>query len=602
MATRFVSERNIRFLLYEVFDVESLTGYDYYSQHNRKMFDMVLDAAVKLARDLLFPLFEEMDRNPPELVEGEVRVHPSMKKILREFAEGGWITSRVPFDRDGEQLPHMLADVCEFIFAAANYSAHAYAGLTVGAAHLIESFGSKQLYDTYVPPMYAGRWQGTMALTEPEAGSSLADLSTTAEPTGEGDYRIKGQKIFISAGDHDAVENVVHLMLARIPGAPAGVRGISLFVVPKKRPDADGTLVPNDVTTSGIYHKLGYRGCPIAQLSMGDKDDCRGWLVGEPHYGLKYMFQMMNEARIGVGMGATAMATAAYYASLEYSRTRRQGRKPGQKDPASPPVAIIEHADVKRMLLFQKAVVEGALSLLVQCSKYVDLLKVSSREADRQKYHLLLELLTPVAKTYPSEMGNLAISQGLQCLGGSGYCDDYPLEQYYRDCRIHPIHEGTTGIQGMDLLGRKVVMKNGQAFAHFTEEVEQAIAGAKKHETLERFAGMLERALSRLQAVTGHLVSIAEKQGPEAFLADAVLYLEYFGIVTIAWQWLLQATAVQDALGRGARKKDRDFYEGKMFALRYFFGYELPRTEGLAARLADDDRMTVEMRPEFFND
>ena len=565
------------------------------------MFDMVLKAAVKLGKDLLFPIFEEMDRNQPELVNGEVKVHPSVKTIMKEFGEGGWISSRVPFDQDGEQLPSMVADICEFIFAAANYSANAYPGLTFGASHLIESFGSRELYDRYVPKMRSGEWQGTMALTEPEAGSSLSDITTMAEPTAEGYYRIRGQKIFISAGDHDGVDNIVHLMLAKITGAPAGVKGISLFVVPKKRIDSDGRLVANDVVASGVYHKLGYRGCPIVQLSLGDKNDCRGWLVGEPHSGLKYMFQMMNEARIGVGMGAAAMATAAYYASLDYAKTRRQGRKLGQKDPNLPPVPIIEHADVKRMLLFQRAVVEGAQSLLMQCSKFVDFQKVLAGE-EREKYHLLLEILTPVAKSYPSEMGIQSISQGLQCLGGSGYCDDYPLEQYYRDCRIHPIHEGTTGIQGMDLLGRKVVMKNGQAFLLYVNELRDTIAAAKEIRDLEKHAGALNEALVQLEDVTRHLLSIAQQQGPEAFLADATLYLEFFGIVTIAWQWLQQGIAAQKALNNGARKKDLSFYEGKMFTLRYFFGYELPKTLGLVKRLTNEDRPTVEMQTMHFND
>jgi len=601
MAVKFVSERNIKFLLYEVFDVESLTEHEYYSEHNRKMFDMVLKAAVKLGKDLLFPIFEEMDRNQPELVNGEVKVHPSVKTIMKEFGEGGWISSRVPFDQDGEQLPSMVADVCEFIFAAANYSANTYPGLTFGASHLIESFGSQELYDAYVPRMRAGEWQGTMALTEPEAGSSLSDITTMAEPTDEGYYRIKGQKIFISAGDHDGVDNVIHLMLAKIEGAPAGVKGISLFVVPKKRIDDSGNLVPNDVAASGVYHKLGYRGCPIVQLSVGDKNDCRGWLVGEPHSGLKYMFQMMNEARIGVGMGATAMATAAYYACLDYTKSRLQGRKMGQKDPNLPPVPIIEHADVKRMLLFQRAVIEGALALIMQCSKYVDFQKVLSGE-DKEKYHLLLEILTPIAKSYPSEMGILSISQGLQCLGGSGYCDDYPLEQYYRDCRIHPIHEGTTGIQGMDLLGRKVIMKNGQAFLLYINEIEDTISSAQQYSELKGFANDLNTTLTDLQDATQHLITIAQQQGPEAFLADATLYLEFFSIVTIAWQWLLQGLAVQKALNNGAKKADQNFYQGKMFTLRYFFAYELPKTLGLAKRLLDADRLTVDMQTGFFND
>jgi len=564
------------------------------------MFDMVLKAAVKLGKDLLFPIFEEMDRKPPELVNGEVKVHPAVKTIMQEFGEGGWISSRVPFDQDGEQLPSLVADICEFIFAAANYSAHAYAGLTVGASHLIESFGSRELYDAYVPRMRTGQWQGTMALTEPEAGSSLADITTMAEPTDQGYYRLKGQKIFISAGDHDGVENVIHLMLAKIQGAPAGVRGISLFVVPKKRLDDQGNLVANDVVASGLYHKLGYRGCPIVQLSIGDRNDCRGWLVGEPHSGLKYMFQMMNEARIGVGMGATAMATAAYYAALEYSKTRRQGRKLSQKDPGLPPVPIIEHADVKRMLLFQRAVIEGAQSLLMQCSKYVDYQKVLTGE-EQDKYSLLLEILTPVAKSYPSEMGIHAISQGLQCLGGSGYCDDYPLEQYFRDCRIHPIHEGTTGIQAMDLLGRKV-MQNGRAFLLYITEVHDTIAAARDLKPLGKFAGALNDSLTKLQEVTRHLLTVAGREKPEAFLADATLYLEFFGIITIAWQWLQQGLAAQNALLSGAAKKDLNFYEGKMFTLKYFFAYELPKTLGLAQRLMDDDRLTVEMQTEHFND
>jgi butyryl-CoA dehydrogenase len=313
------------------------------------------------------------------------------------------------------------------------------------------------------------------------------------------------------------------------------------------------------------------------------------------------MFQMMNEARIGVGLGATAMATAAYYASLDYTRSRMQGRKMGQKDPNLPPVPIIEHADVKRMLLFQRSVIEGALALIIQCSKYVDFQKILVGE-DKEKYHLLLEILTPIAKSYPSEMGIISISQGLQCLGGSGYCDDYPLEQYYRDCRIHPIHEGTTGIQGMDLLGRKLVMKNGQAFLLYINEIEDTIGAAQQFNELKRFANDLNTTLTDLQDVTQHLITVAQQQGPEAFLADATLYLEFFSIITIAWQWLLQGVAVQKALQKGAKKADQHFYQGKMFTLRYFFAYELPKTLGLAKRLLDEDRLTVEMQTNFFSD
>ncbi|MCU0596123.1 MAG: acyl-CoA dehydrogenase [Desulfobacterota bacterium] len=601
MATKFMSMRNLRFLLYEVFDLASLTRHDYYREYDRKMLDMVLQAASELAERLLWPCFQEMGRNPPELADDTVKVHPVVKTMLKEFGSGGWIATTVPETLDGQQLPHLVSDTCQFIFSSANYSASVYPGLTDGAARLIENFGSKALYDAYVPKMRRGQWQGTMALTEPEAGSSLSDITTTAEPTDKGYYKIRGQKVFISAGDHDAVENVVHLMLAKISGAPAGAKGISLFVVPKRRISEEGALVPNDVVTSGIFHKLGYRGCPITQLSIGDKDDCKGYLVGKPHHGLIYMFQMMNEARIGVGMGATAVATAAYYASLEYARTRRQGRNVSEKDPSRPQVPIIEHADVKRMLLFQRAVIEGALSLLLQCSKYADLQKVCNND-EKEKYALLLDLLTPIAKTYPSEMGVLSISQGLQCLGGSGYCDDYPLEQYYRDARINPIHEGTTGIHGMDLLGRKVIMKNGKASELFLAEVRTAIEEARKFPRLEPHAHDLSEGLGKLVRVTSHLVGILQHKGPEHFLADATLYLELFGIISVAWQWLLQAIAIEKALVKRLPMEEKNFYQGKFCAFLYFYGYELPKIEGLINRLMNSDGLTVETEEAHFQD
>ncbi|MBW1941558.1 MAG: acyl-CoA dehydrogenase [Deltaproteobacteria bacterium] len=601
MAERFISERNLKFLLYGVFDAESLTRHPYFEQYDRKMFDMVLKAATELAEGLLQPNCQEMDRNPPELAGDQVKVHPSVRAMMKEFGMGGWIGATVPEGMGGEQLPHLVADNCYFIFAAANYSACAYAVLSAGVIHLLESFGSKELIDIYVPKILSGEWQGTMALTEPEAGSSLADITTMAEPADEGYYKIQGQKILISAGDHDAVENVVHLMLAKIKGAPPGVKGISLFVVPKKRIDKDRKLVPNDVVTSGIFHKLGYRGCPIVQLSMGDKNDCRGYLVGEPHNGLKYMFQMMNEERIAVGMGATAIASAAYYASLDYCKKRRQGRKVSEKDPARPQIPIIEHADVKRMLLFQRAVIEGSLSLLMQCSKYVDLQKVSSG-VEKEQYNLLLEILTPVAKTYPSEMGILSISQGLQCFGGSGYCDDYPLEQYYRDARIHPIHEGTTGIQGIDLLGRKVLMKNGKALKLYVEEVQQTIASANDIPELKPYAEALEKALERLQNVTKHLLEVASRESAEMFLADATLYLEFFAVISIAWQWLLQGIYVQKGLKNNPTDSEADFLQGKFYTLRFFFAYELPKIKGLEERLRNTDGLTVEMEPDHFSD
>ena len=601
MASKFVSERNLKFLLYEVFDVASLTRYDYYKEYDGKMLDMVLKAAMELAEGLLWPNFQEMDKNPPELVDDQIKVHSSVRKFLEKCGEGGWIGIGIPFEWGGQQLPQMITQACTFIFAAANYSASVYPGLTSGAANLILSFGKEEMKKTYLPRMLAGTWQGTMALTEPEAGSSLSDITTVAEPTDNGYYKMKGQKIFISAGDHDGVENVVHLMLAKIKGAPAGVKGISLFVVPKMRIDEGGRLVFNDVVTSGMFHKLGYRGCPIAQLSIGDSDDCRGYLVGEPHQGLIQMFQMMNEARIGVGVGAAAIASAAYYAALDYSKKRLQGRRLSTKDPTLPQIPIIEHPDVKRMLLFQRSVVEGSLSLLIQCGRYADLAGVLTGE-EREKNELLLDLLTPVAKSYPSEMGLLSISAGLQCLGGSGYCDDYPLEQYYRDARIHPIHEGTTGIHGLDLLGRKVMMRGGKAYKLFLEEVQGAIGEAEKFEELRSYGQKLKQSLEMLQQVTSHLMELGKEGGPELFLADATLYLEFFGVVCMAWQWLVQALVIVKALRKSPGRPETNFYDGKLFTFRYFFEYELPKIQGLAERLKKSDGLTVEIKPDFFSD
>ena len=601
MAEKFVSERNLKFLLHDVFDVSSLTQFPYYEEHNKEIFDMILETALKMGKDLLRPYLQEMDKNPPEYVDGQVKVHPAIKPFLKECGEGGWIGSNAPMESGGQQLPLTIAFACRFIFSAANYSAMVYPQLTDGAAHLIEAFGSDELKDTYIPKMYAGQWQGTMALTEPQAGSSVGDITSVAEPTDEGYYKIRGQKIFISASDHDAVENVVHLMLARIKEAPPGIKGISLFVVPKYRPEQNGELVFNDVNIAGLYHKLGYRGSPITQMSMGENDDCRGWLVGEPNKGLAGMFQMMNEQRIDVGLGASGIASAAYYTSLEYAMERTQGRPLSAKDPAQPQVPLIAHPDVKRMLLYQRAIVEGSLGLLFQCARYADL-EIGLQGEEKENYSLLLDLLTPVAKSYPAEMCILSVSQAIQVLGGYGYCDEFPVEQYFRDVRIHPIHEGTTGIQGQDLLGRKVRIKDGKAFTLFVEEVQKTIASSNDIAELKPFGEALAKALETLEEVTKHLLSLAANESPEVFLADATLYLEFFGIISVAWQWLHQGLFIQKGLKDNPSGAEADFLHGKFYALRFFFAYELPRITGLAQRLTNSDGLTVEIKPDYFSD
>ncbi len=599
MAEKFYSERDLNFHLYEVNDVASLTGYPLFADHSRETFDMVIETAKNIAIDHMRPFFTEMDRQPPQYINGGIRVHPSVRNYMKICGEGGWINAPFPYEMGGQQIPLSINNAAQFIFSAANYSLSVYPHLTTGAAHLIMSFGTQELKDRYVPKMFAGQWQGTMALTEPEAGSSLSDVVTSAEPMDKGYYRITGQKTFISAGDCDSADNIIHLMLARVKGAPAGVKGLSLFVVPKFRIADKGGLEPNDVACAGCYHKMGYRGSPIAQLSMGENGDCRGWLLGSENKGLAYMFQMMNEARVGVGIGAVAIATAAYHASLEYAKERLQGRNVLEKDPTRPQMAIIEHADVRRMLLNQKVISEGGLALAIYCGKLVDLVHVSSGE-EKERSELLLEILTPVVKTYPSEMGIISTSLGVQCLGGYGYCDDFPLEQHMRDMRIHPIHEGTTGIQAMDLLGRKATMKNGKALMAFAAEVESAVNRASSLDRTRDRAAELKESRELLKGVSMHLMGIAMKGNIDRFLSDATLYLEFFGYVAIAWQWLLQGMVAAGALAKKPAAQDADFYEGKLHAMDFFFEYELPKCLGLAKRLRSEKTVTLDVKREHF--
>ena len=437
---------------------------------------------------------------------------------------------------------------------AGNLSAYGYAGLTTGAAHLIEAFGSEALKATYMAPMYAGKWSGTMALTEPQAGSSLADVTSSATPSGD-HFLLRGAKIFISGGDHDATENVVHLVLARIDGAPAGTKGISLFVVPRLRPEVSVSataLVPNDVQVSGVIHKIGWRGLPSVALSLGDEGDCRGWLVGPPHEGLRCMFQMMNEARIMVGMNAAATASVAYHASLHYASERTQGRALTEKNPSKPPTAIIEHADVRRMLLRQKAIVEGAFSLLGTTSRYADLSEHAETPAERARAKKLLDLLTPVAKTFPAERGFESNTLALQIHGGYGYSSEYLPEAWLRDQKLNSIHEGTTGIQGLDLLARKVVAGGGETLSLFAEEVHRAIAEAEAAGVDGDAQKALRDALAEVVSLTALLGERGMRGDVEGMLAHSADFMELFSIVAVAWQWTVMRTKAAGLLKRDA--------------------------------------------------
>jgi alkylation response protein AidB-like acyl-CoA dehydrogenase len=431
---QYISTRNLRFVLDEVLDLSRIRSFEEHEAFDEEATEMTLDAAKQFSDQYLFPYYREMDKNKAYYKDGEVHVLPEVGESMRAMGAGGWLNAAWPYEDNGQQMPSVILNAAGMIFQAANGNMAAYSFLTTGAANLILAFGSDELKATYLDKMAAGEWQGTMALTEPQAGSSLSDITTTYELLEDGSYSIRGQKIYISGGDHNATENVVHLLLARQKGGPKGMKGVSLFVVPKHLP-TDGGLTDNHVTTAGIYGKMGQKGYVAAHLMYGEQGVTQGYLVGEEFRGLNNMFMMMNEARIGTGIMAAASASAAYYASLQYAKERPQGRHPGNKDKNSPQVIIAEHADVRRMLLFQKGVVEGSIDLLLQCSLYEDISKVSKDEAERERAHLLTELLTPIAKSFPSEYGNESVSTGMQVLGGAGYTDDFPLEQIFRDIR-----------------------------------------------------------------------------------------------------------------------------------------------------------------------
>lgn len=598
MLEQYISSRNLRFMLFEVLDLSPIQSLERFAAYDREAIDMTLDAAKQIADQYLFPYYRAMDKDKAKYENGEVHVHPCMKPAIQAMAEGGWICAHDDFEVGGQQMPYTVLNAATLIFHAANANITCNPFLTTGAANLIRTFGSAELNETYIPNLYNGQWQGTMALTEPQAGSSLMDLTSSAEPVNGGEYyRIKGQKIYISGGDHNAVDNVVHLLLARIKGAPVGTKGISLFVVPKYRLE-NGKMAFNDVTTAGIYGKMGQKGYVAAHLMLGEQhDDCRGYLVGQPHQGLRYMFQMMNEARIGTGMVAAATASAAYYASLKYANERPQGRHPSNKDATQPPVLIIEHADVRRMLLFQKAIAEGSIALLLQCSLYGDLAH-RAQGSVASEAHLLLELLTPIAKSYPSEMGIQSVSQGMQVLGGAGYTDDFPLEQHYRDIRVNAIYEGTTTIHGMDLLGRKLTMENGKGVQLLNQEIQAVIEAALPTPGLKPYAEQLMKTGASLQETTLNLFQVAGTESPEVFLADATLYLEYFSTVVLAWMWLKQAVAAEKGLTQNPAEADRNFYQGKLKTCAFFFEYELPKTVGMRIRLNSKVRVTLETKAE----
>ncbi len=605
------------FLLYQWLDVPALAQRARFTDHSRETFDAVLDTCERIAREKYAPFNRLVDVQEPQFDGERVILPQATQDAAQAYAASGMLSAAQDYAHGGMQLPYTMEAAANSFFACASVSIGAGL-LTTGNANLLMVHGTAQQQAAFARHEFSGRFSGTMCLSEPQAGSSLSDVLTRALPDGPDfaadplgpRYRLKGNKMWISAGDHELTDNIIHLVLAKIPGPDgklvAGTRGISLFIVPKKMVDAQGQLTGerNDVALAGLNHKLGWRGTTNCLLNFGEgKYPLRphadgpfaagagaiGYLVGQPGEGLRCMFHMMNEARIGVGIAATMLGLAGYYASLDYARNRVQGRPIGSsgKDAAAPQVRIIEHADVKRMLLAQKAYGEGALALALYCARLVDEQRTGS-EAHADEARLLLEVLTPIAKSWPSEWCLEANSLAIQVLGGYGYTRDFPVEQYWRDNRLNMIHEGTHGIQAADLLGRKVLMEDGRGLRLLGERMLATAGRAAGQPELAPFAGSLQQALKSLGAATQ--AAWASGQAKQA-LANAVPYMQAFGHTVLAWIWLDVALA---ALAHDSQQTLAQT-QGKLRATSFFYHYELPKIGAWLAVVSASDQTCAEM-------
>ena len=591
-----IRRSELHFLLHDFLHVEDLARLPRFAEHSRATYDAALDVAYAVAEEHFATHAHASDEQEPTFDGERVHVIPQVKAALDAFRAAGFMAATHDFDAGGMQLPATVEQACMALFSAANIGTVAYAFLTRGAANLIAAHGSTEQKARYLPAMLEGRFFGTMALTEPQAGSSLADIRTIAEPLADGSYRLRGNKVFISGGDHELADNIVHLVLARIKGAPAGVKGISLFIVPKFLVEDDGSLgARNDVALAGLIHKMGYRGTTSTMLNFGERELCIGFRVGEVNQGLTYMFQMMNEARIQVGLGAAALACTGYLHALAYAANRPQGRLPPGKDPAAPQIPIIEHADVRRMLLAQKAYAEGALALCLYSANLLDLQRHGASQSQRAQAGLLLDILTPVVKSWPSQYGLEANALAIQVHGGYGYTREYPVERFYRDNRLNSIHEGTHGIQALDLLGRKVPMAGSAAFNALLAEIRRTITACHVIARLRANADALEAAVQVVEETTQVLLATVRADASLA-LANATAYLEMFGHLVVAWIWLGQAQAAQRS--GSTTTGPQDLYEGKLMTCDWFFRWELPKVALHAKLLQSLDRSLLDIRVE----
>lgn len=601
MPATLMNERDLEFMLYELFDSEALTSRARYQDHDRQTFNEVVTTAKAIAEKYFLPIRQKLDTHQPTFDGKKVHIIPELKTAIDAVNESGIGAATADYDLGGMQLPPIIASAAASFLSVAGGVGMGYNMLTTANANLLQAHGSQALINTWVKPMREGRFMGTMAMTEPGSGSALGDLITKAVKSDDGTYRITGNKIYISGGDHDLSENIVHLVLARIQGAPKGVKGISLFVVPKFLLNEDGSVgEDNEVALAGLFHKMGGRAQTSTALSFGEKNGSIGYLVGEEHCGLKYMFHMMNEARIMVGTSGAVLAVAGYQYSVDYAKNRPQGRLPSCKDPQSPMVNIIEHADVKRMLLAQKAYAEGAMALVLYGTQLSDDERTADTVEEREHAHTLLDFLTPIIKTWPSEYGPKANSYAIQVMGGHGYINEHPVEMFYRDNRLNPIHEGTTGIQSLDLITRKVPMNKMQGYKATLHEIVQTIEQAKQYDSLSEYTQKLSEAVETLTLTTEAVLNGMATKNIDLALANSVKYLELFGHVIIAWLWLKQSMVATKALAQQPHQADEFFYKGKLQASQYFYRFELPKIAVWSSLLMSTDSTSFDMQADWF--
>ena len=592
-----VNRRDLDFVLYETLDLEAILKSERFADYDRESLDAMMDLCQSVAEDQFLPCAAKLDANEPQFVDGKVETIPELKEAINAYREAGLCTSAYDADVGGMQLPCIVDQALNGMFVCANNPAHIYLFLTQGVANMLNVCGSDKLKERYLPKLVEGEWFGTMCLSEPQAGSSLADIRSKADPLDDGSYKITGTKMWISGGEQDITDNIIHMVLAKIPGSPPGVKGISLFLVPKTRVNEDGSLGDsNNIALAGLNHKMGCRGATNCLLNFGESGDSIGYLVGEANQGLANMFHMMNEARISVGMSAVMSGLGGYLYSLDYARNRPQGRPLVNRNPEDPQVMISEHADIKRMLMTQKAFIEGAQTLIYYSAQLIDQKKLATDSAAVARIDLLLDLLTPICKSWPSEFCLEANKLAIQVLGGYGYTREYPVERLYRDNRLNHIHEGTWGIQGLDILGRKAQMQNGAAVAVLRDEIQITLDAAADLAGLASHCVQLADALAQVEAT---IKAVSEADDSALALANATIFLDAMGHVVIAWMWLKQAVAATVGLDKG-HEPDTAFYQGKLAAAQFFYRYELPKIQSNLAVVASLDSTCYDLASDQF--